>query len=436
MMVGGHLFIGVVQAFIEVICFNIFFDIFLENKKQKYLIKDILIFLMAVLFHIVSHRYRYYDLMQLALTGCMVMVFGNLLYRGGFFIKLYLTFTYCGFILGEYFIVEMIQDTGIAEKVIIYNSIMFIERLERWLQSLVELFMMFILLIFQTVWRKSDSGQYLEKIGDGLLLFFPVISLSVIGILRYFYCGSEDLFFLPVVLGMIFLNLLTAYYLKLTARRNRELSELLASEERNRNQMKSFQEQKRNYENQRKILHDYKNQVNCILGLMKDKDVGEAQTLAERLDQTLREGIDVIDVSHPVINVLLNQKYRQAAEQKISILFQVNNLGAVWLEEQDIVILLSNLLDNAIEACSEVGEHRTICFRMLMEEGQLIVSVKNPMKNPVKAQGEHIPTHKEDGENHGFGMKNVAEVTDKYQGMGSWHSTKSFFYYTVIFPKP
>ena len=65
-----------------------------------------------------------------------------------------------------------------------------------------------------------------------------------------------------------------------------------------------------------------------------------------------------VDVNHPILNVVLNQKYRLAKRKDISFLFYANDLSDLWLEEQDAVSLLSNLLDNAIEACGKLESGR------------------------------------------------------------------------------
>ena len=75
---------------------------------------------------------------------------------------------------------------------------------------------------------------------------------------------------------------------------------------------------------------------------------------ADKLTEILIDGREVIDVNNTVLNVVLNQKYRLAKSKDIALYFQVNDLSGLWMKEQDVVILLSNLLDNAIEACEKL----------------------------------------------------------------------------------
>ena len=98
--------------------------------------------------------------------------------------------------------------------------------------------------------------------------------------------------------------------------------------------------------------------------------------------------------------------------------------------------MLSNLLDNAIEACEKVQEERIIRLKLVREEKEMVVSVQNRVNEPVHIdQNGIIPTIKRDKRNHGIGLRNVQRVLDKYQGMGRKRYEDGWFYYTAIIPK-
>ena len=67
--------------------------------------------------------------------------------------------------------------------------------------------------------------------------------------------------------------------------------------------------------------------------------------------------------------MLLNQKYQSAREQQISMTMTMNNLSELSLSEEDIVTLLANLLDNAIEACLKLHGDRRIQLKMVIGRG-------------------------------------------------------------------
>ena len=67
-----------------------------------------------------------------------------------------------------------------------------------------------------------------------------------------------------------------------------------------------------------------------------------------------------ISANHPIIDVILNQKYQVAQEMGINMQVHVNDLSSLSLNSDELVVLLSNLFDNAIEACQRNISHPEI----------------------------------------------------------------------------
>jgi sensor histidine kinase YesM len=80
-------------------------------------------------------------------------------------------------------------------------------------------------------------------------------------------------------------------------------------------------------------------------------------------------------------------------------------MGGLRLNEEETVILLSNLLDNAIHECVKVVRqgNAVIHVKLVQEGGKLIFSVRNPVVEKVQAT-------------EGTGLSNVKAVADKYGG--------------------
>ena len=89
-----------------------------------------------------------------------------------------------------------------------------------------------------------------------------------------------------------------------------------------------------------------------------------------------------VSTNHPVVDAVLNQKFHAAREQGVSMTFRVGDMGGLRLNEEETVILLSNLLDNAIHECVKVarrGRNVVIHVKLVQEGGKLIFSVRNPV---------------------------------------------------------
>ena len=197
---------------------------------------------------------------------------------------------------------------------------------------------------------------------------------------------------------------------------------------------KSYEKDDTN-EFQKRIIHDYANQLNCIQGLLRCGQYQKALQYVEKLTCSFYDGVDAIDVHNPVINVILNQKYHRAEEKGVAMSFQINDLAKLWMEDIDTVILLSNLLDNAIEASEMSAGKKIIEMKMILEKKHLILSVKNTVDKPVDIQDNSISTKKKDKNNNGIGLKNVQRVLDKYDGIGMMRYEKGWFRYTISIPE-
>lgn len=167
---------------------------------------------------------------------------------------------------------------------------------------------------------------------------------------------------------------------------------------------------------QRKKLHDYKNQVRTIGKLIADGNGIEAEKLVSDLTESLDVDSSTVDTKNAAVNAILNQKYKAAKERGIGMTFLVGDLSELTLPAVDVVIILGNLLDNAISACEKVRDagEKAVIRVAVKEEGQLVISVKNPVNETVEIENNRVIKEYESG--HGIGLLNVEETAEKYDG--------------------
>lgn len=86
------------------------------------------------------------------------------------------------------------------------------------------------------------------------------------------------------------------------------------------------------------------------------------------------------------------------------------------MEDDDLVSLLGNVLDNAMEACEHVQRRKEIYLEVKKARSYLLLTVKNTISKPVLNNNPELKSTKEDKINHGFGIKNVKKIVEKYNG--------------------
>ena len=166
-----------------------------------------------------------------------------------------------------------------------------------------------------------------------------------------------------------------------------------------------------NYRMQRKSAHEFEHHIQVIRDLADRDEVAAIREYTERLKKNRSICVYSVNSNHPVIDVILNQKYQTARENDIKMQIQVNDLSEVTIPTDSLVVVLTNLLDNAIEACRRIDGYREIIGCVLYNDG-LYISIRNTSE-PVQIVDGKIPTSKQDSLSHGFGLMSVTYVLDK-----------------------
>lgn len=267
--------------------------------------------------------------------------------------------------------------------------------------------------------------------------YFPIVSMVVIMALTMFdlsnsFFNGGILFIIITGFGVI--NILVFYFVSNILSNEAEVNRLRLMHERSQNQMSLYRNMQKNYEQQRRYMHDYKNQLNCIQGLIADGRIEEAQEYVAGLTGKVQQNMDYVNTNHPIVNVVLNQKYKYAQDKDITMTMLVNDLSGLDMNEEDIVTLLVNLIDNAVEACEELDCNRVIQFKMILEAEQLVLSIRNPVRNPVKISGKTITTTKKKASEHGIGLLNVNSVIEKTGGISVLKCQEGWFCFSAIIP--
>ena len=177
------------------------------------------------------------------------------------------------------------------------------------------------------------------------------------------------------------------------------------------------------------LRHDMANHLSVLAGLPE----GERQSYVEKLTGSFALGRQVRYCNHPVVNGLLNAK--MSAMENLSIVFRPEILvpDSLPVRDVDLCALVGNSLDNAMEACQKVEEaSRFIDFTMRAEKGLLVLQVVNGAPGDLNlhysgSRGKeasagqrtlsHLPgTTKRASQGHGFGLRSMQEVTERYGG--------------------
>lgn len=133
----------------------------------------------------------------------------------------------------------------------------------------------------------------------------------------------------------------------------------------------------RNYDEQRRVTHDYRNHLQTLAGLLQQGEHSQAQAYLKKLIGQSPQAAYVLDTQNPVFDSLLNQKYQQACGQNIGMEFNLEGINELPFSNEDLVTLFSNLLDNAIEACEKVKGRRVVIVTLRCTGTETLLTVRN-----------------------------------------------------------
>lgn len=167
----------------------------------------------------------------------------------------------------------------------------------------------------------------------------------------------------------------------------------------------------------RRYAHDLKN---CMASIGALAAAGGNEDIVALLGEMETE-LDGLTGTHytvsSVLNALLWEKSALSGRRGVRMEIAA---GAepewAYIQGRDLIVMMGNLLDNAIEAAAQCreGSVRVVLYG---EEHFLVAEVENTCTGQVRKQGEEFISTKQDAQNHGFGISSVRDTAQKYGGL-------------------
>lgn len=193
------------------------------------------------------------------------------------------------------------------------------------------------------------------------------------------------------------------------------------------------------YSDQRKKTHDFQNQLAVIYGLAQQESPnGEIIKYVEPLLKKELLPSLITKTGRNVVDILLTQKHSAAIKNQISFQMQLGDLSAFPLSDEELIVVLSNLLDNAFNACMAVSsfEERKVLLKMRTEEAAGFLYLENRTAHDVEILDNKIVAPKNKSIEHGYGLKNVTAILENINALYvfDYNSPKHLFSFSAQFP--
>ena len=407
---------SIMMIILEVICCKIFFESFAEKRsKNNYRNYSIILGIVVCEYVIASLFYDKFILKQI-LAIVAVAVFMCFYFKIHFGKAIILSLLFQALLLSvDYFTLWL--------NVSLFDSIAEISRLHFVGGSLITVLGKIILFLVVLLIRKKVGGESSDVLRstDWLrFIFFPVFTIFTV-IALIMTSGNienqkQENVFLVIALCLAGMNIVVFYMINDILKREIKIRENEVFQLKARNQTDMYRSISENFVKQRKKTHEYKNQIMCIDSLLKKKKYDKLEEYINSIFNRLDGQLDMVDTNNEVVNAIINAKYYEALQNDVLFILKINDLSHIKVSDEDIVTILSNLLDNAIEAAGQCEiDKRTVGIRLLYEDDVLSIAVSNSYKTePEIMEDGYMRTIKDDKEQHGLGIRNVVATLEKY----------------------
>lgn len=189
------------------------------------------------------------------------------------------------------------------------------------------------------------------------------------------------------------------------------------------------------YRQTRGWRHDYRNHIQVLKSYLAMGDIEAASHYLDALDADLNTVDLAMKTGNKMTDIILNSKISLARSKNIQVVADAHVPVELSTAEIDLCIIIGNLFDNAIEACTALPkEERMIRVYMEMKNTLLYISFTNStaLKKQKKVNGRFFSSK---GEGHGYGLVRIDTIIDRYQGYISRNSEDGAFTTEVLLPQ-
>lgn len=271
------------------------------------------------------------------------------------------------------------------------------------------------------------------------LFLFPVCSIVILVAFwtissNYELTGTLDIVITVSSVAILLAIILTyAFYGKTT----RELDELYKAQketERINTDIAYYSILDKQNDKLKTFIHDEKNHLTVIKSLADNEEVNE---YIDKIYGEIAHHSMFGNTKNKMLDLMIN-KYQYICEtERIEFYVSIKTANLLFIESPDLISMLGNLLDNAVEAAKNSTE-RKIDLSINRVNGLDILTCTNSCDTSPQATGKILKTTKNDDGVHGLGVRSIKSVVKKYKGDFDWsynEKTKEFAVYIAFSEK-
>ena len=247
------------------------------------------------------------------------------------------------------------------------------------------------------------------------------------GIILFSAKLSNVLFAIFFNLGALFATYLIMYFLQEI---NTNL-ELKAENYQLSMQFLQYENLKERIEDARRAKHDLRQNLAVIQSFVQSNDQKGLLNYLKNYMAAVPADCPLLYCENPAINALIVYYADLAQKHEIPFEASIDYPSVIILSDADAVVLLGNLLENAVEACiHQRTKEKFVCLRIKKLQGMLIITLDNSYSGNICKEGEEFISSK-NGQK-GIGTASIKKIVSKYNGILKFDYENNLFHASVM----
>lgn len=183
-----------------------------------------------------------------------------------------------------------------------------------------------------------------------------------------------------------------------------------------------------------RVVHDMKNHLIILQRYEREREWGKLSEYIEEISGELLYANIRNWTGNGVLDFMISHKKTEAEGKGIKFCIFTTQLTELPFSDNEIIALFGNLLDNAIEACERIQHiDKWIEIKIKKQNFVLFIEVSNSIEEPPMQKKGELVTVKKNRCMHGYGIKSIEKIVEKYDGTFGYQVKESGFYMNLSF---
>ena len=309
--------------------------------------------------------------------------------------------------------------------------------------SVISKLLYFLILQCTSIYIKQRITRELSFNKSTLFLnIIPLLS-AFISLVLATVCTKVSLpFFLDVLISisailLLAINIFLAWFHTSTQEKSQQFLEMQLLLQKEYDTALYFDALHQQDEKQKILIHDIRKHLLSIADL---NEKGNPEKIAAYINQIiqssdLQNSVRICD--NDMLNTILYRIQQQCKASGTSFLTDIRSGCVDFLSEYDMTALFNNLLDNALDAAKSIPDSYIELSVTPHSNNKIIITMINSCrKNPFSKNNRRLTTTKKNKLRHGYGIKSIQRVVDKYNGDSKFYfNEENYTFHTVLILK-